>query len=147
MTIFTKETNSGFGTGGSIIQNPQFLHFLEKIDRIQFRNILQAQQYHRKAIKKVLGGQEAQKVILRDNPSRKNASIWRMVKNPHLTLTFSQAKSFCSTYFKFWEFVEKLSGFTVPKFVLIEVKLWSVFMIWWDLFFLGHPVATQTYHL
>ena len=27
-----------------------------------------------------------------------------------------------------------------PNFVLIEVKLWSVFMIWWDLFFLGHPV-------
>ena len=27
------------------------------------------------------------------------------------------------------------------NFVLIEVKLWSVFMIWWDIFFFGHPVS------
>ena len=39
-----------------------------------------------------------------------------MVKNRHLTLTFSQAKHFSCTHLKFWEHEEQLSGFIVLKF-------------------------------
>ena len=64
------------------------------------------------------------KIVIQLSPSLKpkdfavHTSNFRNLKNNYLTLLY-------------------------PNFVLIEVKLWSVFMIWWDLFFLGHPVLTQ----
>ena len=63
-----------------------------------------------------------------------------MGENRHLTLNSSLAKSFCSTYLKFGEFVDPLSGFTVLNFCIdwgqtavgIQVLVMHIF--------LGHPV-------
>ena len=69
--------------------------------------------------------------------------IWLYCENHHSTFSFSQAKSFCSTYLKFWEFVEQLSSFTVPKFRVDRNKtMVSKQDMVGSVFFLGHPVQS-----
>ena len=42
-----------------------------------------------------------------------NALIRPLGENRYLTLKFSLAKCFCSTYLKYWSYVEQGFGFTV----------------------------------
>ena len=44
-------------------------------------------------------------------------------ENRHPALSFAQSKSFYSTYFKFWLFLEQLFGFTEPKFCVDRSKI------------------------
>ena len=64
-----------------------------------------------------------------------------MVENRHRTMTFSQAKSFCSIKSKFWGGVEQESGLTRAKYCVNRVK--TMVCINATVGFFLHPVSHQ----
>lgn len=48
------------------------------------------------------------------------------------TLIFSTANQFLCTYFEFWVHVEQEFSLLYTDFLLVKVKLHSLFKIWWD---------------
>ena len=65
---------------------------------------------------------ESYVLIFDDFLFEQNAPILQMGENRHRSLNFSLAKSFCSTYFKFWVLFKKLFGFTVPNFGVHQIS-------------------------
>ena len=64
-----------------------------------------------------------------------------MGENRHPTLNSSLAKSFCSTYFKLYGFVDPLSCFTVLIFCVDGSQAAAGIQVLVMHIFLGHPVA------
>ena len=75
-------------------------------------------------INQTLSGRMKERYVLifHDFLFEQNAPILRMGENRHRSLSFSLAKGFSSTYFKFWVLLKKLFGFAVPNFGVHQVS-------------------------
>ena len=65
-----------------------------------------------------------------------------MGENHHQALNSSLAHSICSTYFKLKEFVDQLSGFTLPSFCVDWSKFAAGIQVLMMLIFWGSPCRT-----
>ena len=77
---------------------------------------------HQKLPKRIGSDEREYVLIFKDFLFEQNDPILRIGENRQQTLNFSVAKSFCSTYFKFWTLLKKLFGFTVPNFGVHQIS-------------------------